>query len=73
VQDTGIGIAEEEQQRAFERFYRSDKARQRDSGGTGLGLSIARWIADVHQARIEVESKPGRGSAFSVRLARAAN
>jgi heavy metal sensor kinase len=73
VQDTGIGIAEEEQQRIFERFYRSDKARQRDSGGTGLGLSIARWIADVHQARIEVESKPGRGSAFSVRLAQAAN
>ena len=71
VQDTGIGIAEEEQQRIFERFYRSDRARQRDSGGTGLGLSIARWIADVHQARIEVRSKPGRGSAFSVRLARA--
>jgi heavy metal sensor kinase len=71
VRDTGIGIAEEEQQRIFERFYRSDKARQRDSGGTGLGLSIARWIADVHQAGIEVESKPGRGSAFSVRLVRA--
>jgi len=71
VQDTGIGIAEEEQIRIFERFYRSDKARQRDSGGTGLGLSIARWIADVHHARIEVQSKPGSGSAFTVRLARA--
>ena len=71
VRDTGIGIAEEEQRRIFERFYRSDKARQRDSGGTGLGLSIARWIADVHHARIEVHSQPGCGSAFTVRLARA--
>jgi heavy metal sensor kinase len=71
VQDTGIGIAEEELGRIFERFYRSDKARQRDSGGSGLGLSIARWIADAHRAQIDVNSKLGSGSAFTVRLARA--
>jgi heavy metal sensor kinase len=71
IRDSGIGIAEEELVRIFERFYRSDKARQRDSGGTGLGLSIARWIADAHRARIEVQSKLGSGSTFTVRLTHA--
>jgi heavy metal sensor kinase len=68
VRDSGIGIAEEEQGRIFERFFRSDKARQRDSGGSGLGLSIARWIADAHRAQIDVESKLGVGSTFTVRI-----
>jgi signal transduction histidine kinase len=71
VRDTGIGIAEEDLERIFERFYRSDKARQRDSGGTGLGLSIARWIAEVHRAQLEVQSELGFGSTFLVRLERA--
>jgi signal transduction histidine kinase len=71
VRDSGIGIAEEELDRIFERFYRSDKARQRDSGGSGLGLSIARWIAEAHRARIDVQSKLGSGSTFTVRLTHA--
>jgi heavy metal sensor kinase len=68
VQDSGIGIAAEELEHIFERFYRADKARQRDSGGAGLGLSIARWIAEAHRARIHVESGPNSGSKFSVRF-----
>jgi heavy metal sensor kinase len=66
VRDSGIGIAAADLPHIFERFYRADKARQRDSGGAGLGLSIARWIADVHGAAISVESTPGRGSRFRV-------
>jgi heavy metal sensor kinase len=69
VRDTGIGISHADMEHIFERFYRADKARQRDSGGVGLGLSIARWIADSHAATIEVESQPGAGSDFLVRLA----
>jgi heavy metal sensor kinase len=66
VRDTGIGIAADDLEHIFERFYRADKARQRDSGGAGLGLSIARWIADFHGATIDVESTAGRGSRFRV-------
>jgi heavy metal sensor kinase len=68
VRDTGIGIAEADLPNVFERFYRADKARTRESGGVGLGLSIGRWITEVHAGTIEVRSTPGRGSVFQIRL-----
>ena len=68
VQDTGIGIPEADQLRVFDRFYRVDKARSRALGGAGLGLSIVRWIVDVHGGEISVDSAPGRGSKFTVKL-----
>jgi heavy metal sensor kinase len=70
VRDTGIGIPKDEQRKIFDRFYRVDKARSRElgGGGSGLGLTIAKWIAELHRGRIEVESEPGQGSAFSVYL-----
>ncbi len=66
VADTGAGIAEENLTRIFERFYRVDSDRNRNTGGTGLGLSIAKWIADEHQAQIDVASKPGKGTTITV-------
>ncbi|KEO84055.1 hypothetical protein EL26_06220 [Tumebacillus flagellatus] len=68
VQDTGIGIPEEDLPRLFERFYRVDKARARRSGGTGLGLSIVKHILEVHHGRVDVSSKVGEGSRFRVYL-----
>jgi heavy metal sensor kinase len=68
VQDSGAGIAEEEQNKIFERFYRVDKARSRTQGGAGLGLSIARWIVTQHQGSIRVESHPGQGAIFRVEI-----
>jgi heavy metal sensor kinase len=68
VRDNGIGIAEVDLPNVFERFYRADKARTRESGGVGLGLSIGRWIAEVHAGTIEVQSSPGHGSIFQIRL-----
>ena len=68
VRDTGIGIAESDRQRIFDRFYRVDKARSRALGGAGLGLSIVRWIVEVHGGEIHIDSSPGRGSTFTVDL-----
>lgn len=66
VQDTGIGIAPEFQDRVFERFYLVDKSRSRETGGTGLGLAIVKNAAAQHGAEVTLESAPGIGSVFSV-------
>jgi heavy metal sensor kinase len=68
VSDSGIGIAEEDRQHIFDRFWRADKVRARGEGGAGLGLSIARWIVDRHMGTINVIGKPGQGSTFEVRI-----
>jgi len=68
VEDTGIGIAPEHHTRVFERFYRVPATSSRPNGGAGLGLSLAAWIAEQHRTRIVLESAPGRGSRFHVRL-----
>jgi signal transduction histidine kinase len=68
IADDGPGIAPEDLPRIFDRFYRSPGVRGRP--GTGLGLAIARWIADEHHGGLSVESAPGRGSTFMVRLPR---
>lgn len=68
VTDTGVGIARPELERIFERFYRVDRARSRETGGTGLGLSIVRHVADNHGGRVVVDSKPGEGSTFTLQL-----
>jgi heavy metal sensor kinase len=68
VQDSGVGIAEEDQPKIFERFYRVDKARSREQGGAGLGLAIAQWIVTQHRGLIAVESRQGKGATFRVEL-----
>lgn len=72
VQDNGPGIAPEELERVFDRFYRGDKSRQRDEGGSGLGLAIAKSIVEAHGGRIWAESELGAGVKFIVELPRAA-
>ncbi len=68
VIDTGIGIAADQQTRIFERFYRVDKARSRDMGGTGLGLAIVKHLSQAFGGNVGLESQPGKGSTFQVRL-----
>jgi two-component system, OmpR family, phosphate regulon sensor histidine kinase PhoR len=70
VKDEGIGIKEAELERLFERFYRVDRARSRDSGGTGLGLAIVKHLIEVHGGTIQVESEPNVGTSFSLRIPR---
>ena len=66
VRDTGIGIPYADQPRVFERFYRVDKSHSKEVGGTGLGLSIVKHGAQYHNARLELESEPGKGTSISV-------
>lgn len=66
VEDTGIGIPKEEQERIFERFYRVDKSHSRQTGGTGLGLSIVKHGAALHNAKIYLDSEPGKGTKMEI-------
>jgi signal transduction histidine kinase len=66
VRDNGPGIPAKEQDRIFERFYRLEKSRKRESGGTGLGLAIVRHVARLHEGTIHLESRPGKGSTFTL-------
>lgn len=70
VRDTGIGISQQDLQRIFDRFFQADASRVHhdDADGAGLGLSIARWIVDIHQGQIDVQSTLGEGSLFTIRL-----
>jgi two-component system phosphate regulon sensor histidine kinase PhoR len=68
VRDRGCGIERKHLPRLFERFYRTDKARSRKLGGTGLGLAIVKHIAQDHGGSVTVESEPGQGSTFTIRL-----
>lgn len=66
VKDTGIGIQKEHQERVFERFYRVDKSRSKQSGGTGLGLAIVKHIVAQHNAEMTLESEPGKGTEIKI-------
>jgi len=70
VSDQGIGIAEADQDRVFERFYRADQARSRRTGGTGLGLAIVKHAVQRHGGEVRLWSQPGKGSTFTIRLPR---
>jgi two-component system sensor histidine kinase SenX3 len=68
ITDQGLGIAQSDLERVFERFYRSDPARSRDTGGTGLGLAIVKHVVNNHQGEVRVWSQVGKGSTFTIRL-----
>ena len=68
VEDTGVGIPEEDIGKVFDRFYRVDKARSRETGGTGLGLAITRKVILMHHGAVRLASKEGEGSTFTVRI-----
>jgi two-component system sensor histidine kinase BaeS len=70
VRDTGVGIAPGDLPHIFDRFWRADQARRRSGGrpGVGLGLAISKWIAEAHGGTIAVQSRPGRGTTFTVTL-----
>jgi signal transduction histidine kinase len=68
VRDTGIGMAPDVVPHVFERFYRADTARSSQVDGAGLGLSLVRWIADQHGAAVDLESRPGHGSTFTISM-----
>ncbi|MCL5743518.1 MAG: ATP-binding protein [Acidobacteria bacterium] len=68
VEDTGPGIPPEHRDRVFDRFYRTDEARSRETGGVGLGLAIAKWGAEVHGGHLELDSRPGAGCVFRLLL-----
>jgi two-component system sensor histidine kinase SenX3 len=70
VSDKGVGIPARDLERIFERFYRVDHGRSRETGGTGLGLSIVRHVANNHRGRVEVDSREGEGSTFTLVLPR---
>ena len=72
VRDDGVGIPSRDLPRVFERFYRVDRARSRETGGTGLGLAIVKHVAENHGGTVDVASELGRGSTFTVRLPSAA-
>ncbi|WP_353948117.1 ATP-binding protein [Sporolactobacillus sp. Y61] len=71
IADTGMGMTKDQIPRIFERFYRIDKARSRDSGGTGLGLAIVKHLVEAHEGRIDVESEPGKGTTFTISFKKA--
>ena len=73
VTDQGEGIPEEDLDRVFERFFRVDQARSRNTGGTGLGLSIVKHAVQNHGGEVRVWSQPGRGSTFTIRLPEASS
>ncbi|EGK11645.1 sensor histidine kinase VicK [Desmospora sp. 8437] len=68
VRDTGEGIPQEELQRVFERFYRVDRSRNRQSGGSGIGLTIVKKLVESHSGSIQIESKPGMGTCIYIHL-----
>ena len=71
IEDNGQGIAKEDTQRIFERFYRTDKGRSREQGGTGLGLAIVKHIIEAHGERVTGRSEVGQGSTFAFTLKKA--